>query len=432
MSPSLLIGNRFRVDDPDRDLLGRGGMGAVYRATDTLTGDLVAVKALDPHVVTRGPDLLERFTREGEALRQLNHPNIVRMVAAAEEEGRHYLVMEYVAGGSLEDLLAAQGHLPAARTVEIALEVADALTRAHHLGIIHRDLKPANVLLAQDGTPRLADFGIAYVTDIPRLTQTGVLVGTVDYLSPEVCQGEPPDERSDIWAFGVMLFQMVAGRLPFEGKSLTAKITAILTQPVPDLVEFSPDRPDALADLIYRMLEKDPWQRIPSVRLVGAELEAIRQRRKLPYAAPLPAGEASVAPIIGRADHEGEGASRIVFVSREQELAQMNRWLQQALAARGRVVFLTGDPGQGKTALAQAFARQAQAAQPGLVVASGNCDAYTGIGDPYLPFREILGLLSGDVEPLQETGAISQTQARRLRRIFPLTVQAVVESGKLR
>jgi len=198
MSASQLIANRFRINDPERDLLGRGGMGVVYRATDTQTGELVAVKALDPQIVAHDPAMLERFVREGEALRRLNHPNIVRMVAAIRENGRQYLVMEYVSGGSLEDLLKKQGRLPGTRVIQIALEIADALARAHHLGIIHRDLKPANVLLAEDGTPRLADFGIAHVESGPRLTQTGLLMGTVDYLSPEVCQGEPPDERADI------------------------------------------------------------------------------------------------------------------------------------------------------------------------------------------------------------------------------------------
>src|SRR5512135_3764285 len=152
MSTSQLICGRFRIDDLEHDLLGRGWMGSVCRATDTLTGEIVAVKALDPGVVARDPQLLERFTREGEALRQLNHPNIVRMIAAVEEGGRHYLVMEYMHGGTLAELLKRQGRLPATRVVELALAVADALTRAHRLGILHRDLKPANVLLAADGT----------------------------------------------------------------------------------------------------------------------------------------------------------------------------------------------------------------------------------------------------------------------------------------
>jgi serine/threonine protein kinase len=163
MSASQLIADRFEISDPEKDLLGRGGMGDVYRATDTQAGEPVAVKALKSGIIALDPEIVTRFVREGQALRQLNHPNIVGMVAAVEEEGRHYLVMEYVEGGSLQDLLAAQGPLPSTRVVEIALDLADALTRAHRLGIIHRDLKPANVLLAEDGTPRLTDFGIAHV-----------------------------------------------------------------------------------------------------------------------------------------------------------------------------------------------------------------------------------------------------------------------------
>jgi predicted ATPase/serine/threonine protein kinase len=274
------VAGRFEINDPEEDLLGRGGMGEVYRATDTRTGETVAVKALNPEVLERDPSLLERFVREGEALRQLNHPNIVRMISAVEESGHHYLVMEFVEGGSLKDLLGLQNILSAQRVTEISLDLADALTRAHRLGIIHRDLKPANVLLAKDGTPRLADFGIAHIQESSHLTQSGVLVGTVDYLSPEVCQGESPDELSDIWAFGVMLFEMLSGKLPFEGKNLTAKITSILTQRIPDLSHLAPNTPDALVDLIYRMLEKDPQQRIPSVRMVGAELEALLKGRE--------------------------------------------------------------------------------------------------------------------------------------------------------
>lgn len=295
MKTSRTIANRFVIADPDRDLLGRGGMGDVYRATDAQTGETVAVKALSPDVLTRDPDLLERFLREGEALRQLNHPNIVHMIAACEQDGGRYLVMEYVGGGSLETLLQKEGRLSPTRAVEIALDLADALTRAHRLGIIHRDLKPANVLLAPDGTPRLADFGIAHVAVGPQLTQTGILIGTVDYLSPEACQGEPLDERTDIWAFGVMLFRMLSGQLPFRGDNLTARITAILTRPVPDLVQLAPGIPDGLSVLVYGMLEKDRCRRIPSVRLVGAELEALSKRRESAAPAPIARAEAHLA-----------------------------------------------------------------------------------------------------------------------------------------
>jgi tetratricopeptide (TPR) repeat protein len=427
MSPTQRIAGRFEIRDPGHDLLGQGSMGEVYRAIDTHTGELVAVKALDPGVVARDPSILERFVREGKALRQLNHPNIVRMVAAVEDGGRHYLVMEYVAGGSLQDLLDAQGALPASRVMEIALELADALTRAHHLGIIHRDLKPANVLLARDSTPRLTDFGIARVLESPRLTQTGVLVGTPDFVSPEACEGKPIDERGDIWSLGVMLYEMLTGETPFPGDTLSAKLSAILTQPVPDLVQRCPDAPAALVKLIYRMLEKDREQRIPSVRLVGAELEAIQKGRERPDPIMVKSPPSSGLPAFLE---RGVDIEKPVFVTRESELAQLDRLLNQALAGRGQVAFITGDPGQGKTALAREFARQAREKHPDLVTASGNCNAYTGIGDPYLPFREILELLCGDIESPWETRAISREHAIRLWQCLPLTVQALVESGR--
>jgi serine/threonine protein kinase len=219
MSQERLIGGRFEVADPERDLLGRGGMGAVYLGRDLQTGQAVAIKALRPEVVAGDPNALARFLREGEALHTLNHPNIVQMIAAIEEAGRNYLVMEYVPGGSLRDLLdqLRPGRVPTPgvrpanlsglsieRTVEIALDVADALTRAHRVrpgrvgGILHRDIKPSNVLLAEDGTPRLTDFGHAHLATKDRLTQTGTVVGTVLYLSPEACRGETLDARADI------------------------------------------------------------------------------------------------------------------------------------------------------------------------------------------------------------------------------------------
>ncbi|MBE9508877.1 MAG: protein kinase, partial [Chloroflexi bacterium] len=342
-----LLNERYRLDAE----IGRGGMGDVYRATDTQTGEPVAVKALNPGVVARDPDILERFIREGQALRQLNHPNIVSMVAAIEEEGQHYLIMEYIGGGSLQDLLAAQGPLPIARAVEIGLEVADALTRAHHLGIIHRDLKPANVLLAKDGTPRLTDFGIAHVPESPRLTQTGILMGTVDYLSPEACSGEALDTRADIWAFGVVLYEMLIGERPFTGKTLTAKLTAILTQPVPDLGLLCPDVPDALADLVYRTLEKDRHQRIPSVRLVGAELEAILKGWEVVTPARLAPAESRFATPTPPADvpRHNLPAQPTPFVGREAELTELARLLTDPDV---RLLTILGAGGMGKTRLA--------------------------------------------------------------------------------
>ncbi|MDX1523058.1 MAG: protein kinase, partial [Anaerolineae bacterium] len=288
-----IIADSFAIVDGDtpqgmeKNLLGQGGMGHVYRGLNTQTEEPVAIKVLKPQIVHSNPDLVDRFIREGEALRQLNHPNIVKMLAASEQDGQHYLVMEYVAGGSLHDLIKQEGPLPVERVLDIALDLADALTRAHRLNIIHRDLKPPNVLLAEDGTPRLTDFGLARQMEGPRTTETGMIMGTVDYLSPEGCEGQALDERADIWAFGVILVEMLTGKRPFVGETLPSTLTAIITQPVPDLTAYRSDIPAPLIDLIGRMLEKKLDQRIPSVRLVGAELEAIIADRPITPTTPI-------------------------------------------------------------------------------------------------------------------------------------------------
>ena len=266
-----LIAGRYRLGE----LIGRGGMGDVFKGTDTHTGEAVAIKRLHQSVLEENPDILDRFTREGEALRQLNHPNIITMRAMVTEEGRHYLIMEYIGGGSLRHLMDSQGRLPLEGVLNIALDLADALARAHRMHIIHRDIKPDNVLLAEDGTPRLTDFGVAHLGDRTRLTQTGSVIGTYAYLSPEACNGLDLDERADIWSFGVMLFEALTGRVPFQGDSIAAILTAILTRPAPDIDRLRPGLPPALVSLVARMLEKDRARRISSVRLVGAELEAI-------------------------------------------------------------------------------------------------------------------------------------------------------------
>jgi serine/threonine protein kinase len=282
MSEHKINIDRYQIGE----ILGTGGMATVFLGTDTLTGQSVAIKLLKREAIVADPEIVARFGREGEALRRLNHPNITQVLATIETDDDHYVVMEYVGGGDLRGLLDQHRKrdelLSIARVLEIALDLTDALTRAHRLKIIHRDIKPANVLLAHDGTPRLTDFGVAHFGDAARMTQTGTLVGTLYYMSPEACSGEDLDPRADIWSFGVMLYEMLTLRRPFEGPNSAALLNAIMNKNPPALEDLRPEVPEALASLIQWMLFKDPMQRIPSARLVGAQLEAIINGTEIP------------------------------------------------------------------------------------------------------------------------------------------------------
>ncbi len=268
------IGDRYEFDRTT-DIIGKGGMGTVYKGIDTLTGEPVAIKQLKPDIIEENPDFVQRFEREAEALRRLNHPNIVTVITTIADDDAHYLVMEYVGGGSLWDEMNTIKPLPIARVLQIGLDLSDALTRAHRLKIIHRDLKPANVLIAEDGTPRLTDFGVAQIQDKTRVTRTGAVVGTLNYLSPEALNGDPIDERTDIWAFGVLLYELLTGVSPFSDESTTSLITAILTKEPANILSLRPDTPPRLARLISQMLIKDRNKRIDSIRKVGSELEDV-------------------------------------------------------------------------------------------------------------------------------------------------------------
>jgi serine/threonine-protein kinase len=276
--PSNRLGRRFA----QQKLIARGGMGEVYQGYDTETSRLVAIKRLKPELLADNPDAVQRLRREGEILQQLNHPNIVKVLDTIDLAAQPVIIMEYVPGGSLQDLLKKQPRLPLEQVLTIALELADALARAHHQGVIHRDIKPSNVLLAEDGSPRLSDFGIAYLArSTERLTQEGAILGTTVYLSPEAWRGEELDQRSDIWSFGALLYEMLAGWPPFNGEQVAAVVAAILHQPVPDLYQVRANVPSGLIELIEQMLTKERSLRIDSMRQVAAGLELIRRGQEL-------------------------------------------------------------------------------------------------------------------------------------------------------
>lgn len=273
-----LIANRFSMGK----IIGKGGMGTVYLGVDTLTQNPVAIKILKPDVVHSDPTIVERFEREGEMLRRLNHPNIVKVLATDSTDDLHVIVMEYIEGGSLQDRLKETPQMPIEDVLNMALDLTDALIRAHRLDIIHRDIKPANVLIGQDEIPLLTDFGVAHMEGATQVTETGIIVGTLAYLPPEALSGEAIDERADIWAFGVMLFEMLAGERPFTGQSAGGVINSILNKPTPDLFDYRDDTPWTLLGLVYWMLEKDREKRPESFRFIGAMIENIMSGKDLP------------------------------------------------------------------------------------------------------------------------------------------------------
>lgn len=349
-----ILQDRYRIEQ----MLGQGGMGIVYRGFDTQANTPIAIKALRRDKSAANPEILRRFVQEGVILRELNHPNIVSMLDAFEQDGGHYLVMDYVEGGDLNGLIEA-GELPAiSEILSIVIDIADALTRAHRLNILHRDIKPANVLIANDGVVKLTDFGIASFNIGTNLTEEDSLIGTVAYLSPEACMGLKLDERADIWSFGVLLYELLTGSTPFKGDHPLAVINAILRQELPDLQEQSPDIPEPLADLLYRMLVKDREGRVPSIRLIGAELEGMLKREQM-----VGSGRASriqseslfrTTPFSATLKQDinewqvSLPTQSTRFVGRVQELAEIRSLLTQQ---ETRLLTLLGAGGMGKTRL---------------------------------------------------------------------------------
>src|SRR5919112_4229709 len=270
--------------------IGAGGMGEVYRATDTTLGRDVAIKVL-PSDVGRDPERLGRFRREAHLLASLNHPNIAAIYGLEEADGTPFLALELVEGEDLKERLA-RGPVPVAEAIEIAAQIAEALEDAHNKGIVHRDLKPANVKLTKDGKVKVLDFGLAkawagesgdsrasgpMVSASPTLAHTGtiagVILGTAAYMSPEQARGKPVDRRADVWAFGVLVWEMLTGRTLFSGETVTDVIAAVVTRE-PDLDALPADTPPALRRLLGRCLRKDARQRLPDM---GA---ACRDRRR--------------------------------------------------------------------------------------------------------------------------------------------------------
>jgi len=261
-----VLKNRYRIIAK----LGVGGMGVVYQAVDERTNQLVAIKTLPP-TLAMDREFVRRFQREAEALAQLDHPNIVKLIETFEEDDNHYIVMEYIDGITLTQLLA-YGPLSVERARDIALQVCDALAYAHSRGIIHRDIKAGNIMVTKEGVVKVTDFGIARMVTATLLTRTGGGFVSPQTVPPEVVKGEKADSRSDVYSLGVVLFQMLTGRLPFQGEEPLALAYQHVNVPPPQPRQFNPQIPKDLEAVVLRALAKDRRTRYQSVNAFAADI----------------------------------------------------------------------------------------------------------------------------------------------------------------
>ncbi len=299
-----VLGGRYRLGS----VLGQGGMAVVYRAEDLTLGRTVAVKVLREQLGSEA-EFLERFGREARAAARLNHPNIIAVYDVGQDAASNYIVMEYVEGVDLRDLIREEGPLAPARVVEIGCQIAAALEFAHRSGLIHRDIKSQNVLVTPDGKAKVADFGIAVALGERSITEAGMVIGSVHYMPPEQAEGRLTTPASDVYSLGVVLFEMATGRLPFTAESPIAVARLQLEARPPSPQSINPDVPPALSNVILACLEKEPTNRPASAALVAAALRGQRSvAAGAPAVVPGPGGTNRTARTTGTGRRNAAGA----------------------------------------------------------------------------------------------------------------------------
>ncbi|HVD59513.1 MAG TPA: protein kinase, partial [Gemmatimonadaceae bacterium] len=314
------------------DKLGAGGMGVVYLAEDLKLGRKVAIKVLGQEFTTN-KDRLHRFEQEASAASNLNHPNILTIHEMGVDDGRHYIATEFIDGVTLRRKMTAS-QLETHEILDIAIQVASALEEAHTAGIVHRDIKPDNIMVRRNGYVKVLDFGLAKLTEkvdrspsdaeastrVLVQTDAGVVMGTSHYMSPEQARGKPVDARSDIWSLGVVIYEMVAGRTPFEGETSTDVIVAITQKEPPPLARFAPHVPAELEWIVMKALRKDRDERYQTIKELLTDLRRLRQR--LDFESEL---ERSSAPLSVSGSRAGEGAAAATIQQRAMPTVEKSR-----------------------------------------------------------------------------------------------------------
>lgn len=255
-----LIGTRYKIEST----LGEGGMAIVYKAKDIITGKEVSIKMIKDDAM-KDPINLQRFDREARATASLNHPNIVNVLNVGVQDNRPYIVNEYIHGKNLRQVLDQRGRLSPQEALDAMNQLCTAVLYAHRHGIIHRDIKPQNIYITPDGTIKLADFGIATFMNASHITRSESVIGSVQYMAPEISQGGQGTPQSDIYAMGITFFELVTGTVPFDGDSPVKIALMHINQKFPNIKKFNADCPNTISQIIYKCCKKSPLDRYKSV-----------------------------------------------------------------------------------------------------------------------------------------------------------------------
>ena len=393
--------------------LGKGGMGEVFLADDTQLGRKVAIKFLADGAANDGR-ALKRLYREARSAAALDHPFICKIHEITEVDGKTGIVMEHVTGETLQSELA-RTPLSPKRAIEIASEIAEALEEAHKKRIVHRDLEPANVMLTEQGHVKVMDFGLAKRVEAGSsedqttgsLTDPGTRVGTPGYMAPEQLLGSDADERSDIFTFGILFYELLAGVHPFRRSSHSGTMAAILREPHAPVGQYAKDTSETARVTLDRLLAKEPSDRYQSFLDVRTDLRQLQPGS----AAVLVTSAAAPSP-----------SGRTPYVGRESERAEARRLLDQAVAGHGGVLLLGGEPGVGKTRLAEEVLLEA--GQRGCLALTGRCYETEGT-PPFIPWVEVVERAARIVphtalrEALGEAAPEVARLVPDLRRVFP-------------
>jgi len=374
MDPSQI--SHYRIESA----LGQGGMGRVYLAEDLVLRRRVALKFLPPEL-SRDPEARQRLMNEARAAATLNHPNAAVLFEVGSEGEDLFLAMEYVPGVTLRDLVAS-GALPWMEVLEIALEVLGALREAHAKGIVHRDVKSQNVRRTPDGRIKVLDFGLAKVIGGSTITREGVVIGTVSYMSPQQVVGEGVDARSDLYSLGVVMYELLTGRLPFLGDQEIAVAHAILHEDPITIRELAPETPAELEHIVFKAMMKGSSSRYQSADEMMEDLMRFRdhdRRRR--------AGIQEEVDLIANQDVYAVRRERFLapLVGRDRQLQRISGLLREARSGEGMAICLAGEAGVGKTRLLEEF-QKACRREGARVIVSG-C-AFGGSAGSYYPFAE--------------------------------------------